>query len=180
MPTSASKSPGRIFDGMSKAWAPATLDVLEAAAGGSPEVVGPLGESLFAAHGRLLAVHTLVAPPKANRVVVGPVVDAVDTVLDWDRQLPHVGVAIDRQGGDIDGTGVARSTMRAVTLKWSSPSQPLKVASTSEALAGDEDAFEMSAAATTCCGTQRRGVLQDSRGQERTGRMRSHPALPVG
>ncbi|MGW1537415.1 hypothetical protein [Streptomyces aureus] len=31
-------------------------------------------------------------------------------------------------------------------LKWSSPSQPLKAASSSETLAGDEDAFEMSAA----------------------------------
>ncbi|MGW1066279.1 hypothetical protein ACWD4F_17400 [Streptomyces aureus] len=99
----------------------ATLDVLEAAVGGSPEVVGPQGESLSAAHGRLLAVHTLAAPPKANRAVVEPVADAVDTVLDWDRQLPHVVVAIDRQGGDIDGTGVARSTVRAVARSAGAP-----------------------------------------------------------
>ncbi|MET9896758.1 Vms1/Ankzf1 family peptidyl-tRNA hydrolase [Streptomyces sp. NPDC006465] len=83
-----------------------TLDAIEGAVGGSPEVVGPQGESLFAADGRLLAVHTLAAPPTVNRAVVGPVADAVDTVLDRDRQLPHVVVAVDRQGGDIDGYAV--------------------------------------------------------------------------
>ncbi|MET8212542.1 Vms1/Ankzf1 family peptidyl-tRNA hydrolase [Streptomyces sp. NPDC005373] len=80
-----------------------TLDAIEAAVGGSPEVVGPQGESLFAAEGRLLAVHTLAAPPVRNRAVVGPVADAVVTALDRDRQLPHVVVAVDRQGGEIDG-----------------------------------------------------------------------------
>ncbi|MFE7161241.1 Vms1/Ankzf1 family peptidyl-tRNA hydrolase [Streptomyces sp. NPDC057636] len=80
-----------------------TLDAIDGAVGGSPDVVGPQGESLFAADGRLLAAHTLAAPPARNRAVVGPVADAVETVLDRDRQLPHVVVAIDRQGGEIDG-----------------------------------------------------------------------------
>ncbi|MFF0142829.1 Vms1/Ankzf1 family peptidyl-tRNA hydrolase [Streptomyces sp. NPDC005227] len=81
---------------------PATLDVIEAEVGGAPEVVGPQGESLFAADGRLLGAYTLAAPPVRNRAVLAPIADAVDTVLDYDRQLPHVVVAIDRQGGDID------------------------------------------------------------------------------
>ena len=84
----------------------ATLDAVSAAVGGSPEIVGPQGESLYAASGRLLAVHTLAAPPAANRAVVGPVADALETVLDRDRQLPHVVVALDRQGGDVDGYAV--------------------------------------------------------------------------
>ncbi|MFG3042516.1 Vms1/Ankzf1 family peptidyl-tRNA hydrolase [Streptomyces sp. NPDC048330] len=83
-----------------------TLNVLGASVGGSPEIVGPQGESLYAAGGRLLAVYTLAAPPAANRAVVGPVADVLETVLDRDRQLPHVIVALDRQGGDIDGYAV--------------------------------------------------------------------------
>ncbi|WP_369044022.1 baeRF2 domain-containing protein [Streptomyces sp. Midd1] len=79
-----------------------TLDVIEAQVGGAPEVVGPQGESLFAAGGHLLGAYTLAAPPSRNRAVLGPIADAVDTALDYDRQLPHVVVAIDRQGGDID------------------------------------------------------------------------------
>ncbi|MGW8889741.1 baeRF2 domain-containing protein [Streptomyces sp. NPDC055749] len=84
----------------------ATLDAVGAAVGGSPEIVGPQGESLFAAEGRLLSVHTLAAPPLVNRAVVGPVADVLETVLDRDRQLPHVVVALDRQGGEIDGYAV--------------------------------------------------------------------------
>ncbi|MET7828994.1 Vms1/Ankzf1 family peptidyl-tRNA hydrolase [Streptomyces sp. NPDC005386] len=84
----------------------ATLDAVEAAVGGSPEIVGPQGESLYAAGGQLLAVHTLAAPPAANRAAVGPVADVLETVLDRDRQLPHVVVALDRQGGDVDGYAV--------------------------------------------------------------------------
>ncbi|MET8212903.1 Vms1/Ankzf1 family peptidyl-tRNA hydrolase [Streptomyces sp. NPDC005373] len=84
----------------------ATLDAVEAAVGGSPEIIGPQGESLFAAGGRLLSVHTLAAPPQVNRAVVGPVADVVETVLDRDRQLPHVVVALDRQGGEIDAYAV--------------------------------------------------------------------------
>ncbi|WP_336207065.1 baeRF2 domain-containing protein [Nonomuraea sp. LPB2021202275-12-8] len=84
----------------------ATLDAVEGEMGGSPDVVGPQGESLFAANGRLLAVHTLTAPPSRNRGVVGPVADPLETVLDRDRQLPYVMVAIDRQGGDIDGYAI--------------------------------------------------------------------------
>ncbi|MGW8885929.1 baeRF2 domain-containing protein [Streptomyces sp. NPDC055749] len=79
-----------------------TLDVIGAQVGGAPEVVGLQGESLFATQGRLLGAYTLAAPPLRNRAVFGPVADAFDTVLDYDRQLPHVVVAIDRQGGDID------------------------------------------------------------------------------
>ncbi|MFG2452870.1 Vms1/Ankzf1 family peptidyl-tRNA hydrolase [Streptomyces sp. NPDC048512] len=84
----------------------ATLDAVAAAVGGSPEIVGPQGESLYAADGQLLAVHTLSAPPAADRAVAGPVEDVLETVLDRDRQLPYVVVALDRQGGDIDAYAV--------------------------------------------------------------------------
>ncbi|WP_158997629.1 hypothetical protein [Streptomyces aureus] len=123
MPTSASKSPGRTFYGISKAWAlmpPRSMS-------SKPLPVGhpKWWDRRESRSSRLTADCWPFTPspplPKANRAVVGPVADAVDTVLDWDRQLPHVVVAIDRQGGDIDGTGVARSTMRAVARSAGAP-----------------------------------------------------------
>ncbi|WP_037913532.1 baeRF2 domain-containing protein [Actinacidiphila yeochonensis] len=80
----------------------ATLGVLEEAVGGAPHVVGPQGESLFAAEGRLLGAFTLAAPPARARAVAGPVPDPLETVLDLDHQVPYVVVALDREGGDID------------------------------------------------------------------------------
>ncbi|NUS71823.1 MAG: hypothetical protein HOQ05_00290 [Corynebacteriales bacterium] len=80
-----------------------TLNAIEQAVGGSPDLVGAQGEALFAADGQLLAVHTLAAPPTRNRATAGPVADALETALDRDRQLPYVVVAIDRQGAEIDG-----------------------------------------------------------------------------
>jgi hypothetical protein len=79
-----------------------TLAVLDEAVGGSPHVVGPQGESLFAAEGRLLGAFTLSVPPAASRVALGAVADPLDTVLDLDHQEPYVVVALDRAGGDID------------------------------------------------------------------------------
>jgi hypothetical protein len=79
-----------------------TLEALDGAVGGSPHIVGPQGESLFAAGGRLLGAFTLSSPPAANRAVVAPVADPLETVLDLDHQLPYVMVALDREGGDID------------------------------------------------------------------------------
>jgi hypothetical protein len=80
----------------------ATLGALDGAVGGSPHIVGPQGESLFAADGRLLGAFTLSAPPAANRAVLAAVADPLETVIDLDHQLPYVMVALDREGGDID------------------------------------------------------------------------------
>ncbi|MGK4585941.1 Vms1/Ankzf1 family peptidyl-tRNA hydrolase [Kitasatospora sp. HPMI-4] len=79
-----------------------TLRTLDDAAGGSPHLVGPQGESLFVSDGKLLAAFTLSEPPARNRVVTGPLADPLETVLDLDHQLPYVMVALDREGGDID------------------------------------------------------------------------------
>ncbi|WP_037606115.1 baeRF2 domain-containing protein [Streptacidiphilus rugosus] len=79
-----------------------SLAALDAAVGGSPHVVGPQGESLFAAGGVLLGAFTLSEPPPRNRAVVRPLADPLETVLDLDHQLPYVVVALDREGGDID------------------------------------------------------------------------------
>lgn len=79
-----------------------TLGVLDDAVGGSPHIVGPQGESLFAAQGKLLGAFTLSAPPARTRAVVQAVADPLETVLDLDHQVPYVVVALDREGGDID------------------------------------------------------------------------------
>ncbi|WP_329493812.1 Vms1/Ankzf1 family peptidyl-tRNA hydrolase [Kitasatospora herbaricolor] len=82
--------------------AEATLAALDSGVGGTPHVVGPQGESLFACQGRLLAAFTLSRPPARNRAVVQPLADPLETVLDLDHQLPYVMVAVDREGADID------------------------------------------------------------------------------
>jgi len=80
-----------------------TLAALDEAVGGSPHVVGPQGESLYAADGRLLGAFTLTSPPAGgSRAVAGPLPDPLETVLDLDHQVPYVVVALDREGGDID------------------------------------------------------------------------------
>jgi len=80
-----------------------TLTMLDAEVGASPHIVGPQGESLFAAEGRILGVFALSQPPAHSRAVIGPVADPLETVLDLDHQLPYVVIALDRVGGDIDG-----------------------------------------------------------------------------
>jgi hypothetical protein len=79
-----------------------TLLVLDDAVGGSPHLVGPQGESLFAADGRMLGAFTLARPPARDRAVVGPVADPLETAFDLDHQLPYVMVALDREGADVD------------------------------------------------------------------------------
>ncbi|GAA4980685.1 hypothetical protein GCM10025734_83700 [Kitasatospora paranensis] len=79
-----------------------TLLVLDGAVGGSPHLVGPQGESLFAADGRMLGAFTLARPPARDRAVVGPVADPLETAFDLDHQLPYVMVALDREGADVD------------------------------------------------------------------------------
>lgn len=80
----------------------ATLDALEERAGGVRGVPGPQGEALFAARGRVLAVHTMARPPARDHATWLPVPDPLDLVVDRDHQLPCVVVAIDREGADVD------------------------------------------------------------------------------
>ncbi|NUP51240.1 MAG: hypothetical protein HOW97_28600, partial [Catenulispora sp.] len=79
-----------------------TLEALDAEVGASPHIVGPQGESLFAADGHLLGAFALSEPPPRSRAVVGPVADPLETVLDLDHQVPYAVVALDRVGGDIE------------------------------------------------------------------------------
>jgi hypothetical protein len=78
-----------------------SLAVLDPEVGASPHIVGPQGESLFAADGRVLGSFALSRPPGRNQGLVGPLVDPLETVLDLDHQLAYVVVALDRAGGDI-------------------------------------------------------------------------------
>jgi hypothetical protein len=78
-----------------------SLTALDAEVGASPHIVGPQGESLFAADGQVLGAFALSRPPGRNRGLVGPLVDPLETVLDLDHQPAHVVVALDRAGGDI-------------------------------------------------------------------------------
>ncbi|MFE6779905.1 hypothetical protein [Streptomyces sp. NPDC057702] len=80
---------------------PETLAVLGRAVGGVAEVPGPQGEALFASGGRLLGAFTLAEPPAADTARLLPVPDPLGLVLDRDHQLPHVVVAVDREGGDV-------------------------------------------------------------------------------
>ncbi|MBR7838074.1 hypothetical protein KDL01_32675 [Actinospica durhamensis] len=79
-----------------------TLEALDGQVGSAPHIVGPQGESLFAANGKILGSFALSEPPAASRGVVGLVADPLETVLDLDHQLPYIVIALDREGGDID------------------------------------------------------------------------------
>ncbi|MFF9481349.1 Vms1/Ankzf1 family peptidyl-tRNA hydrolase [Streptomyces sp. NPDC014733] len=81
----------------------ATLDVLDATVGGVPDLPGPQGEALFAADGRLLGAFTLTEPPAADRALWAPVPDPLLLAFDRDHQVPHVVVAVDREGADVEG-----------------------------------------------------------------------------
>ncbi|MFF7177498.1 Vms1/Ankzf1 family peptidyl-tRNA hydrolase [Streptomyces sp. NPDC008121] len=80
---------------------PATLEALAGVIGGVAEVPGPQGEALFASGGQILGAFTLAEPPAADRALVLPVPDPMGLVIDRDHQLPHVVVAVDREGGDV-------------------------------------------------------------------------------
>ncbi|WP_245833902.1 Vms1/Ankzf1 family peptidyl-tRNA hydrolase [Streptomyces aidingensis] len=79
-----------------------TLAALDQVVGGVAEVPGPQGEALFASAGKLLGAFTLTEPPAAGSARVLPVPDPLGLVIDRDHQLPHVVVAVDREGGDVD------------------------------------------------------------------------------
>ncbi|MBA0053964.1 hypothetical protein E0L36_24860 [Streptomyces sp. AJS327] len=78
------------------------LEVLDGVVGGLPDLPGPQGEALFASAGRLLGAFTLVEPPAADSARVLPVPDPLGVAIDRDHQLPHVVVAVDREGADVD------------------------------------------------------------------------------
>ncbi|MFF8902303.1 hypothetical protein ACF082_33045 [Streptomyces lydicus] len=54
------------------------------------------------ASGRLLGAFTLVEPPAADSAQVLPVPDPLGVAIDRDHQLPHVVVAVDREGADVE------------------------------------------------------------------------------
>ncbi|MFF8373845.1 hypothetical protein ACF05W_34315 [Streptomyces lydicus] len=80
----------------------ADLAVLDDVVGGAPDVPGLQGEALFASGGRLLGAFTLVEPPAADSAQVLPVPDPLGVAIDRDHQLPHVVVAVDREGADVE------------------------------------------------------------------------------
>ncbi|MFF8556928.1 Vms1/Ankzf1 family peptidyl-tRNA hydrolase [Streptomyces sp. NPDC015501] len=78
------------------------LRVLDSVVGGVAEVPGPQGEALFASAGRLLGAFTLAEPPAADSARLLPVADPLGLAIDRDHQLPHVVVAVDRAGADVE------------------------------------------------------------------------------
>ncbi|MBW8482284.1 baeRF2 domain-containing protein [Actinomadura parmotrematis] len=112
----------------------ATLDAIADVVGGARGVGGAQGEAIFAAGGRVLAVHTMARPPAADSAAWLPVADPLDLVVDRDHQLPYVVVAIDREGADIDGYEAAEqdpatersyngSTLHIQKVRGGGPSQ---------------------------------------------------------
>ncbi|WP_017568933.1 baeRF2 domain-containing protein [Nocardiopsis halotolerans] len=80
----------------------ATLDVLEEAVReGTSRAYGSHGHSLFASRGRLLGMHTLSEPPRQDRARLMPIPDPLPVVVDRDRYLPYVLVALDRVNAKI-------------------------------------------------------------------------------
>ncbi|KAF4408398.1 MULTISPECIES: Vms1/Ankzf1 family peptidyl-tRNA hydrolase [Streptomyces] len=79
-----------------------TLRVLDDVIGGVAEVPGPQGEALFASAGKLLGAFTLAEPPAADSARLLPVPDPLGLAIDRDHQLPHVVVAVDREGADVE------------------------------------------------------------------------------
>ncbi|AXK31278.1 hypothetical protein DVA86_00070 [Streptomyces armeniacus] len=100
----------------------ADLAVLDDAVGGAPDLPGPQGEALFASAGRLLGAFTLAEPPAADSARVLPVPDPLGVAIDRDHQLPHVVVAVDREGADVEAypaaghEPVSRRTFNGSTL----------------------------------------------------------------
>lgn len=80
----------------------ADLAVLDDVVGGAPDLPGPQGEALFVSAGRLLGAFSLVEPPAADSARVLPVPDPLGVAIDRDHQLPHVVVAVDREGADVE------------------------------------------------------------------------------
>ncbi|WP_448320279.1 baeRF2 domain-containing protein [Streptomyces sp. CO7] len=78
-----------------------TLAALDEVVGGVADVPGPQGEALFASGGRVLGAFTLAEPPASDSALVLPVADPLGLAVDRDHQLPHVVVAVDREGGDV-------------------------------------------------------------------------------
>ncbi|MFE2156807.1 hypothetical protein ACFW9M_03230 [Streptomyces lydicus] len=93
--------------------------------GGAPDLPGPQGEALFVSGGRLLGAFTLVEPPAADSAQVLPVPDPLGVAIDRDHQLPHVVVAVDREGADVEAYPAAahepasRRTFNGSTLRIS-------------------------------------------------------------
>ncbi|MFF5900630.1 Vms1/Ankzf1 family peptidyl-tRNA hydrolase [Streptomyces argenteolus] len=79
-----------------------TLRLLDGVVGGVAELPGPQGEALFASGGNLLGAFTLAEPPAADSAQVLPVPDPLALAVDRDHQLPHVVVAVDREGADVE------------------------------------------------------------------------------
>ncbi|MGW8375064.1 hypothetical protein [Streptomyces sp. ODS28] len=80
----------------------ATLDAVGEAVGGVGDLPGPQGEALFAANGRLLGAYTMAEPPPSDLARRLPVPDPLPLAFDRDHQVPHVVVAVDREGADVD------------------------------------------------------------------------------
>lgn len=78
------------------------LRLLDGVVGGVAEVPGPQGEALFASTGKLLGAFTLAEPPPADSARLLPVPDPLGLAIDRDHQLPHVVVAVDREGADVE------------------------------------------------------------------------------
>ncbi|WP_255945869.1 baeRF2 domain-containing protein [Streptomyces odontomachi] len=79
-----------------------TLGALDAVVGGVGDLPGPQGEALFASAGQVLGTYTMAAPPPADQARYLPVPDPLLVAFDRDHQVPHVVVAVDREGADVD------------------------------------------------------------------------------
>ncbi|GAB3206590.1 Vms1/Ankzf1 family peptidyl-tRNA hydrolase [Marinactinospora thermotolerans] len=79
-----------------------TLQALDGVVGGVSNLPGPQGEALFAAEGRILAAHTLPRPPVRDRASWRRGGDPLELVTVLDAGVPHVVVAVDRLGADVD------------------------------------------------------------------------------
>ncbi|KOX15688.1 hypothetical protein [Nocardiopsis sp. NRRL B-16309] len=82
----------------------ATLDALaEAVVERTSRAFGSHGQALFASEGQLLDAHTLAVPPQRDSATWMPVPDVLPLVVDRDRRVPYVLVALDRVHAKVFG-----------------------------------------------------------------------------
>jgi hypothetical protein len=82
----------------------ATLDVLAEAVGErTSRAFGSHGQALYASEGQLLDAHTLAVPPQRDSATWMPIPDVLPLVVDRDRRVPYVLVALDRVHAKVFG-----------------------------------------------------------------------------
>jgi hypothetical protein len=92
----------------------ATLDAMEAAVGGHPDVPGPHGQALVGAGGRLVGDFVLPGPPRRETTRWSPLPHLMPLVAQLAPVVPYVLALVDRVGADVTVHGPGGESERSV------------------------------------------------------------------